>query len=89
MIIPGRMLEHTLVGQEFHRQVLSLMINLMMMMIMMMTMETKMMTSHMDNRTGELDERDIQLDVLEPPTWKTRPKRTTGVEEERVSFELC
>ena len=48
-----------------------------------------MMTSHMDNRTGELDERDIQLDVLEPPTWKTRPKHTTGVEEERVTFELC
>ena len=47
-----------------------------------------MMTSHMDNRTGELDERDIQLDVLEPPTWKIRPKHTTGVEEERVSFEL-
>ena len=84
------MLEHTLVGQEFLRQVLSLMMNLMMMMmmIMVMTMETTMMTSHMDNRTGELDERDIQLDVLEPPTWKTRPKHTTGVEEERVSFEL-
>ena len=88
MFFPGRMLEHTLVGQEFLRQVLSLMMNLIMMMIMMMTMETKMMTSHMDNRTGELDERDIQLDVLEPPTWKTRPKHTTGVEEERVSFEL-
>ena len=38
--------------------------------------------------TGELAERDIQLDVLEAPTWKIRPEHSTGVEEEKVNFQL-
>ena len=36
--------------------------------------------------SGELAERDIQLDVLEPPTWKIPPQHSTGVEEEKVNF---
>ena len=37
-------------------------------------------------QTGELEERDIRLDVQEPPSWVIQPSDTRGVELEKVEF---
>jgi hypothetical protein len=37
-------------------------------------------------QTGELEERDIRLDVQEPPSWVVQPADLRGVEMEKVEF---
>jgi hypothetical protein len=36
--------------------------------------------------TGELEERDIRLDVQEPPSWVIQPADLRGVETEKIEF---
>ena len=38
-------------------------------------------------QTGELEERDIRLDVQEPPSWVLQPSNLRGIEMERVEFK--
>jgi len=37
-------------------------------------------------QTGELEERDVRLDVQEPPNWVLKPSNLRGVEMEKVEF---
>ena len=37
--------------------------------------------------TGELEERDISLEVQEPPSWVIKPSDMEGVESEKVEFQ--
>ena len=38
-------------------------------------------------QTGELEERDIRLDVQEPPSWVLQPSNLRGIEMEKVEFK--
>ena len=38
-------------------------------------------------QTGELEERDIRLDVQEPPSWIIKPSDLRGAELDKVEFK--